>query len=959
MLHSLHAGLHWTLANAGMPIEASSPVLPHKYDSRLVVLSVMIAMCAAYAALDLAGRTAASRGRIRLAWIASGAVAMGLGIWSMHYIGMLALSLPVPVLYDLPTVLVSLLAAVFSSAVALWLVSRPQLRAGPVAVASLVMGAGISAMHYTGMAAMRLPAMCRYNTWIVAASVVIAVVVSVVALLLSFYFRVTTREFSVGKIGSAMVMGVAVAAMHYTGMASVSFLASSQMGNTSHAVEVSSLGAAGISIVTAVVLGIVAITSLLDRKLSAQAVQFAASEERYRLLFERSLAAVYRSTLDGAVLDCNDACAKVLGYESRLELLALRARVDYFDPARRYAYISELSQHRHLTNFEALLRRRDDRPVWVLENASLVTDSGTGTPVIEGTFLDISGRKEMELELTKTKELAEAASAAKSEFLAAMSHEIRTPMNGVIGMADLLLDTRLTSEQREFALTLRHSAEALLAIINDILDFSKIEAGKMTIEPIPFNLSATIDEIAELLHAKTREKGLEFIVRFAPTLPQRFVGDPGRIRQILMNFLGNAIKFTQKGHVYLNVEAGEQESSSAILKFSVQDSGIGIPEDKLGSVFEKFTQADASTTRRFGGTGLGLSICLRLTELMSGKMGVSSTLGQGSTFWFTLPLPLDLSDSPGPLPQVELTALRFLYVDDNATNRFILREQLNHWRLRNSDCPSGHEALAILRSARVADDPFHIAILDHEMPDLDGEALARLIKADPQLQDTVLVMLTSRGQRGDAKRMSEAGFAAYLTKPARQSTLLDALRTVWANSRNPSEPRSLVTRHSLAESASPAPAPLAVAQGAVGPHILVVEDNAVNQMVASRMLERLGCRIDLAGDGEKAIEMIKDVAYDIVFMDCQMPVMDGYEATAEIRRREVPGKHNVIVAMTANAMQGDRERCIAAGMDDYISKPVNKAEIIAVLKRYIPAWGSLREEPAAVAQGLGPDRTAH
>lgn len=334
-LGAFHAGLRSALAHAHPPIAAGVSALPQKYDARLVALSIGIAMLAAYAALDLAGRTAAYRGRIRLAWIAGGAVAMGLGIWSMHYIGMLALSLPVRVLYDLPTVLLSLLAAVFSSAVALWLVSRPTLRAGPVAAASLVMGAGISAMHYIGMAAMRLPAMCRFQPWIVAASVLIAIVVSVVALLLTFRLRVTPSEFSVIKIASAMVMGVAVAAMHYTGMAAVSFFASSQMEDTSHAVEVSSLGVAGISIVTVVVLSIVAITSLLDRKLSAQALRLAASQERYRLLFERSLSSVHRSALDGTVLDCNDACARVLGYESRATLLASSAKIEFRDPGTR------------------------------------------------------------------------------------------------------------------------------------------------------------------------------------------------------------------------------------------------------------------------------------------------------------------------------------------------------------------------------------------------------------------------------------------------------------------------------------------------------------------------------------------------------------------------------------------------------------------------------------------------
>jgi signal transduction histidine kinase len=329
-----------------------------------------------------------------------------------------------------------------------------------------------------------------------------------------------------------------------------------------------------------------------------------------------------------------------------------------------------------VTDFEARLPRPDGRPVWILENANLIDDPATGTPIVEGTFLDISDRKRMELELTKTKELAEAASAAKSEFFAAMSHEIRIPMNGVIGMADLLLETELNGEQKEFAQTLRHSAHALLAIINDILDFSKIEAGKMTVEPIPFNLASTVYEITELLHAKTREKGLDFIVRFDPALPKRFTADPGRIRQILMDLLGNAIKFTAKGHVYLNIEADALEPSEAtdfsemppiVVKFSVEDSGIGIPEDKLGSVSRNLhKRMPPSTTRHFGGTGLGLSICVRLVELMGGKMGVTSTVGKGSTFWLNLPLPVDHSAVFDPMLQVELSTLRFLHVDDNS-----------------------------------------------------------------------------------------------------------------------------------------------------------------------------------------------------------------------------------------------------------------------------------------------------
>ena len=345
-------------------------------------------------------------------------------------------------------------------------------------------------------------------------------------------------------------------------------------------------------------------------------MQLTASEERYRLLFARSLAAVYRSTLDGLVLDCNDACAKILGHESSRALLGL-TRASSIRSGPLAGIRPELCRYRQLTNFEACLRRRDDRPVWILANANLVEDSGTHGPVVEVTFLDISDRKEMELELTATKELAEAANAAKSEFLAAMSHEIRTPMNGILGMAGLLLDTTSPPSSANSPVTLRHSADALLTIINDILDFSKIEAGKMTIEPIPFDLSTTVDEIAELLHAKTREKRLEFIVRYEPSLPQRFIGDPGRIRQILMNLLGNAIKFTSQGHVYLNVERPQPESENAILRFSVEDSGIGIPEDRLDSVFEKFSQADALHDAPLRRHGLG-SFHLRAAEGING-----------------------------------------------------------------------------------------------------------------------------------------------------------------------------------------------------------------------------------------------------------------------------------------------------------------------------------------------------
>jgi len=910
--------------------------LPQSYDLRLVALSVTIAICAAYTALNLAGRTAATRGRARLTWLACGAAVMGFGIWSMHYVGMLALSLTVPVLYDMPTVLLSLGASVCASAIALYVVSGEGLPTRALILASLFMGAGICAMHYIGMAAMRLPAMCRYNVWIVVASAIVAFVVSVVALLLFFRHRAATNEFSVGKMASAVLMGVAVAAMHYTGMASASFTPAPTRGDISHSVEVTSLGITGIAVVTLTVLLGAAITSILDRKFSAQATLLAKSEHRYRQLFQRSLAAVYRGTLAGILLDCNESYARLFGYVSPSELVGTNVSQLYFEPADREAFVTQMQGQGYVTDFEMCLKKKDGSPVWVLMNSNLTPDSALGTSEIEGTFLDISSRKQMEEELRRAKELAETATKTKSDFLASMSHEIRTPMTGIIGMAGLLLDSELTGEQRDYAVALRYSADALLAIINDILDFSKIEAGKMTIEPIPFDLGVTVEKIADLMEGKAAEKGLKLDVRYDWKAARRFVGDPGRIRQILLNLIGNAIKFTSQGSITLHIDAATHGSPEMCsIRFSVEDTGIGIPEAKLGHIFEQFTQADASTTRKFGGTGLGLSISKRLTELMGGEMGLGSTPGAGSVFWFVLPLPLDKSVPVNVSTEEDLSDSRVLYADHNADNRFVLREQLNHWHIANTGCSSSGEVLQMLRSACKSGKPFHVAILGHSLPEMDGETLGREIKADPDLKSTVLVMVASNGQRGDAKRMEQAGFSAYLSKQTRQSEILAILQTVVANSKKGLTSAPIVTRYLLDENAALAAKSESPRDASVIARVLVVEDNPINQRVASKILERLGCRSDIASDGRKGVEMAFQFPYEIIFMDCQMPEMDGFEATAEIRRREGSAAHRIIVAMTANAMQGDRERCLAAGMDDYITKPVNRSELAEILKRYL------------------------
>ncbi len=682
--------------------------------------------------------------------------------------------------------------------------------------------------------------------------------------------------------------------------------------------------------------------------------QYKARQEQSRLMqiTESSPEFIATFSLDGSILSLNESMRDVLGIRGEIDVsLNLRSMI----PTDEYENLLNVAIPTAFMNKawqgESKLRICDETTITVSQVIMRHQASYDGTQYYSTIMSDITDSKKAEALLVGAKDAAEAAALAKSEFLATMSHEIRTPMNGVLGMAQLLLDTDLDSEQKEFTNAIELSGSALLTIINDILDFSKIEAGQMSLEPIEFNLERSAHEVCSLMMPKISEKGLELILDFDENCPRLVTGDAGRLRQVFMNLIGNALKFTEQGHIVVKIGANNTTNKSANISISIADTGIGIAAEKHAGLFDSFTQADASTTRKYGGTGLGLSICQQLIDLMGGQIQVESEVDKGSRFFFSIDMPIP--DKQPLLKHSSLYSRRILIVDDNAINLQVLSRQLEHVGMIVKMASNYHQAIEQMQQAASRDEPFEIAILDYLMPDVDGKQLGLEIMQDKSIPDCPLVLYSSAARKGEAKSFGEIGFRGYLAKPTYSDILRKTLECVLGEFESGASASGMITRHSVEEEDN-----VREQYDFNGYRLLLAEDNPINQKVAVSLIEKQGFEVVVACNGQEAIDIFKQGSFQAVLMDCQMPVKDGFKATAEIIQYESNRKEKTpIIALTANAMQSDREQCLAVGMVDFVPKPFSRDVLLKVLNRWVKGDTGMNMPPDKIVKAQQPSAT--
>jgi PAS domain S-box-containing protein len=922
--------------------------LTSSYNLWGVLASVLIASLASYVALDLSKHVRTTDRGDAFAWWLGGSVAMGTGIWAMHFVGMLSFSLPIRLGYTSSLTLLSWLAALAASGVALWVASRAHLAWQRLAGGSLLMGAAICAMHYIGMAALSLSPAIDWSWPLVAASAGIAVAASAAALSIFFWLReVDGHRGLVYQLAAALVMGLAISGMHYTGMAAARFAPGTVC------LSADALGGHNLNVLVGVaafgILSLTLFTSFLDARLrrrSQQAThQLAAAnaelqtanrevQARFEAVFEHAPNGFLLFDARRGITHCNPAALKLFGATERTELTG---RVAFFPPlspevqpggqSSRERAIEALRHHvrtgARVQAFEWRFCRFDGTPFEAC--VSVIALEWKETPEFCAVIEDVTARRQAETALQQARDAAEAASQTKSSFLANMSHELRTPMNAIIGMTHLALDDGLPPRQRDYVEKAHGAARNLLQILNDILDVSKIEAGHLELERIDFELETVVSEMADLLGLKADEKGLELLFSASPDLPARLIGDPVRLRQVLVNLGSNAIKFTDAGEVVVGMALLSQDAHSVELHVWVRDTGVGMTAEQLERVFQPFMQADSSTTRRFGGTGLGLSIASQLIEKMGGRLWAESQPGQGSTFHFNARFgrSAERAAAPRALSAAELRGRRALLADDNATALEVLGRMLEGLGILVDRADGGHHALALIDQSPSA---YSWILLDWKMPEVDGVACARLI-VERHPQARACILLVTAFSRDDALRASAGlALAGVLQKPVTPSTLCDCLMQA--------APGESVQR------AAPAPAGRLgerLYEPLVGARILLVEDHPLNQELAFELLRRAGMVVVLAANGQEALQRLQDDGpFDGVLMDCQMPVMDGYTATRRIREqpawRDLP-----VIAMTASALAADRERALASGMNAHIAKPLDVDLMLRTMSQWIRA----------------------